>query len=100
MIVKAIYKDNSHDFFRDKETKQNRKYGTLFECDDRLAEERIKKGLVKKATKKEEKEYYDSIETFDDGDLTPSDDIPETNEDDGNKEIIEEENTSTENNEE
>lgn len=48
--------------------------GKIFECDDQLAEERIKKGLVKKATKKEEKEYYDSIDTVDEDDLKPIDD--------------------------
>ena len=84
MIVKAIYKDKINDFFRDKETKQNRKYGTLFECDDALAEERIKKGLVKKATKKEEKEYIDSIETFDESDVAEVKD--ESNDKENNKE--------------
>lgn len=48
--------------------------GKIFECDDQLAEERIKKGLVKKATKKEEKEYYDSIDTIDEDDLKPIND--------------------------
>lgn len=72
MIVKAIYKDKEHDYFRDKSTAENiqdqvkRYYGDIFECDDDLAEERIKKGLVKKATKKEEKQYYDSIDTTND----------------------------------
>lgn len=75
MIVKANYKDKDHDYFRDKTTAENitdqvkRHYGDIFECDDELAEERIKKGLVKKATKKEEKEYYDSIDTIDEDDL-------------------------------
>lgn len=46
--------------------------GKIFECDDQLAEERIKKGLVKKATKKEEKEYYDSIDTIDENDIQVS----------------------------
>lgn len=78
MIVKAIYKDKEHDYFRDKTTNENienqvkRHYGDLFECDDDLAEERIKKGLVKKATKKEEKEYCDNIVTLDESDLKPS----------------------------
>ena len=65
MIVKAIFKDEKHDYFRDVQTKTKRVFGEIFECDDEIAEQRIEKGLVKKATKKEEKEYYDSIETND-----------------------------------
>ena len=78
MIVKANYKDKDHDYFRDKTTAEKiadqvkRHYGDIFECDDELAEERIKKGLVKKATKKEEKEYYDSIDTIDENDIQVS----------------------------
>lgn len=68
MIVKAIYKDDNHNYFRDVQTDTKRIYGDVFECDDEIAEERIKKGLVKKASKKEEKEYYDSIDTIDDED--------------------------------
>ena len=80
MIVKANYKDKDRDYFRDKTTAEKiadqvkRHYGDIFECDDQLAEERIKKGLVKKTTKKEEKEYYDSIDTFDEDDLKPIND--------------------------
>ena len=80
MIVKANYKDKDYDYFRDKTTAEKiaeqvkRHYGDIFECDDELAEERIKKGLVKKATKKEEKEYYDSIDTVDEDDLKTIDD--------------------------
>lgn len=80
MIVKANYKDKDHDYFRDKSTAEKisdqvkRHYGDIFECDDQLAEERIKKGLVKKANKKEEKEYYDSIDTIDEDDLKPTND--------------------------
>lgn len=80
MIVKANYKDKDYDYFRDKSTAEKiadqvkRHYGDIFECDDELAEERIKKGLVKKATKKEEKEYYDSIDTIDEDDLKTTDD--------------------------
>ena len=66
MIVKAIYKNEKHDYFRDVQTKTKRVFGEIFECDDEIAEQRIEKGLVKKATKKEEKEYYDSIDTNDD----------------------------------
>ena len=69
MIVKAIYKDERHDYFRDKITNTKRVYGTLFECDDILAKERIEKGLVKKATKKEEKKYIDSLDTIDESDM-------------------------------
>ncbi len=78
MIVKANYKDKEYDYFRDKTTAEKiadqvkRHYGDIFECDDELAEERIKKGLVKKATKKEEKEYYDSIDTVDEDDVPVS----------------------------
>ena len=78
MIVKANYKDKDHDYFRDKTTAENiadqvkRHYGDIFECDDQLVEERIKKGLVKKATKKEEKEYYDNIDTVDEDDIQVS----------------------------
>ena len=80
MIVKANYKDKDYDYFRDKTTAEKiaeqvkRHYGDIFECDDELAEERIKKGLFKKATKKEEKEYYDSIDTVDEDDLKTIDD--------------------------
>lgn len=69
MLVKAIFRNKDYDYFRDIETNEKRVYGDIFECDDQLAEERIKKGLVKKATKKEEKEYYDSIDTIDEDDL-------------------------------
>lgn len=80
MLVKANYKDKDYDYFRDKTTAEKiadqvkRHYGDIFECDDELAEERIKKGLVKKANKKEEKEYYDSIDTIDEDDLKPTND--------------------------
>lgn len=59
MIVKANYKPN----FGDKttgetyETQVKRNYGDIFECDDALAKERIKKGFVIKATKEEIEEY-------------------------------------------
>lgn len=78
MIVKAIYKDKEHDYFRDKTTgeqiekQEKRHYGDIFECDDDLAIERIKKKLVKKATKEEEKAYLDSIDNNDDGDVIKS----------------------------
>ncbi len=68
MIVKAIYKDSKYNYFRDKTTSDKieeqvkRFYGDIFECDDELAEERIKKGYVKKATVKEEKEYKAGLE--------------------------------------
>ena len=97
MIVKANYKDKDHDYFRDKTTAEKiadqvkRHYGDIFECDDQLAEERIKKGLVKKATKKEEKEYYYSIDTFDEDDLKPTNVK--------SKEGITEDNGKTDNNE-
>lgn len=69
MIVKAIYKDKDFDYFNDKVTGVQRKYGDIFECDDDLANERIKNKFVKKATKEEEKAYIDSIDTNDDGDV-------------------------------
>ena len=72
MLVKACFKNKDYDYFRDIETNVKRHYGDIFECDDQLAEERIKKGLVKKATKKEEKEYYDSIDTVDEDDVPVS----------------------------
>ena len=59
MIVKAIFRPN----FGDKTTGETyatqvkRHPGDLFECDDKLAKERIKKGLVVKATPEEIKEY-------------------------------------------
>lgn len=74
MLVKACFKNKDYDYFKDIETNVKRHYGDIFECDDQLAEERIKKGLVKKTTKKEEKEYYDSIDTFDEDDLKPIND--------------------------
>ena len=72
MLVKAIFRNKDYDYFRDIETNGKRVYGDIFECDDQLAEERIKKGLVKKATRKEEKEYYDSIDTIDEDDIQVS----------------------------
>lgn len=69
MIVKAIYKDKDFDYFNDKVTGVQRKYGDIFECDDEIAQERIKNKFVKKATKEEEKAYIDSIDTNDDGDI-------------------------------
>lgn len=66
MIVKAIYKDKDFDYFNDKVTGEQRKYGDIFECDDELANERIKRKFVKKATKEEEKEYYANQTTVDD----------------------------------
>lgn len=71
MVVKACFKNENYNYFVDKENGIHRNYGDLFECDDELAEERIKKGLVKKATKKEEKEYCDNIVTLDESDLKP-----------------------------
>lgn len=62
MIVKAIYKDKNFNYFRDVETNDKRVYGDVFECDDELAKERIEKGLVKRASKKEEKEYLEQLE--------------------------------------
>lgn len=62
MIVKAIYKDKNFNYFRDVETNDKRVFGDIFECDDELAKERIEKGLVKRASKKEEKEYLEQLE--------------------------------------
>jgi len=60
MVVKAVYKDKDYDYFRDVETNEKRIYGDIFECNDELAEERIKKGLVKKATDKETEKFLNS----------------------------------------
>lgn len=81
MIVKAIYQPNFGDATTGDTYEQQvkRNYGDIFECDDELAEERIRKGLVKKATKKEEKEYYDSIDTNDNDDANGSDDSQDDN---------------------
>lgn len=57
MIVKAIYKDKNFNYFRDTETKEKRVFGSVFECNDELAKQRIEKGLVKEASKKEKEEY-------------------------------------------
>lgn len=72
MLVKAIFRNKDYNYFVDKENGIHRVYGDIFMCSDELAEERIKKGLVKKATKKEEKEYYDSIDTIDEDDISVS----------------------------
>ena len=72
MIVKAIYKDKDFDYFNDKVTEEQRKYGDIFECNDELAQERIKRKFVKKATKEEEKEYYANQTTVDDDDIPVS----------------------------
>ena len=59
MIVKAIYEPD----FGDKttgntyENQIKRRKGDIFECDNKLAKERIKKGFVVEATE-EEKEAY------------------------------------------
>lgn len=63
MIVKAIYKTDSYNYFRDKTTSKEihnqvkRHYGDIFECDDEIAKERIDAGLVVKASKQEIKKY-------------------------------------------
>lgn len=59
MIVKANYKPNFGDITTGDtyETQVKRNYGDIFECDDTLAKERIKKGFVVKATKEEQEEY-------------------------------------------
>lgn len=63
MIVKAIYKDEKFNYFRDKTTSDKleeqtkRFYGDVFECDDEVAKERIAKGFAKKATPKEAKQF-------------------------------------------
>lgn len=98
MIVKAIYKDEKHDYFRDVETKTKRVYGEIFECGDEIAEQRIEKGLVKKATKKEEKEYYNSIETNDDE--TPSNEENKKNDDTTDEQADNNKNNIPENNDE
>lgn len=72
MLVKAIFKNKDYDYFVDKKNGIHRVYGDIFMCSDELAEERIKKGLVKKVSKKEEKEYYDSIDTIDEDDISVS----------------------------
>lgn len=75
MIVKAIYKDKEHNYFRDKttapeiENQVKREYGQVFECDDELAKERIEKGLVIEASEEEQKAYVDSLDTIDEEDL-------------------------------
>lgn len=62
MIVKAIFKDENFNYFRDIETDEKRFFGDIFECDEELAKERIEKKLVKKASKKEEEEYLKAKE--------------------------------------
>lgn len=57
MIVKAIHKDENFNYFRDIETDDKRYFGDIFECNDELAQDRINKGLVKKASKKEIEEF-------------------------------------------
>lgn len=98
MVVKAIFKDEKHDYFRDVQTKTKRVFGEIFECDDEIAEQRIEKGLVKKATKKEEKEYYDSIETNDNE--TSANEGNEENNNSTDKQADNNENNGSENNDE
>ena len=98
MIVKAIFKDEKHNYFRDVQTKTKRVFGEIFECDDEIAEQRIEKGLVKKATKKEEKEYYDSIETNDTE--TSANEGNEENNNSTDKQADNNENNGSENNDE
>lgn len=93
MIVKALKK------FGDKTTgatyaeQKKIEAGTVFECDDELANERIQNGLVKKASKKEAKEYVDSLETLDESDLNqvvdskPADESKENNNDENEKPV-------------
>lgn len=74
MIVKAIYKNEERNYFRDKTTAEKiedqvkRTYGDIFECDDNIAEERIDGGFVVEATDEEKKQYVDSITTIDEKD--------------------------------
>lgn len=98
MIVKALKK------FGDKTTGATYAEQTkilkdhLFECDDELAKERIEKGLVKKATKKEEKTYLESIqpvETIDEE--TTEEELPVNQT--GEEETFVEEETETPNDE-
>ena len=94
MIVKAIYKDKNFNYFRDVETNDKRVYGDVFECDDELAKERIEKGLVKRASKKEEKEYLEQLEkSAESEDQKPV--IPEKDGDE-NKELTSENNDENE----
>lgn len=94
MIVKAICKPNFGDVTTGDTYEQQvkRNYGDIFECDDELAEERIRKGLVKKATKKEEKEYYDNIDTMDGSDVQGNENEFNANGDDGSQDDNENQN--------
>lgn len=82
MIVKAIYNPN----FGDKTTgetynEQVKRYpGDVFECEDALAKERIKKGFVVKATKEEIEEYKKQQEQLEKAKETPV--VNETSEQD------------------
>lgn len=94
MIVKAIYKDKKYDYFRDKTTAEKveeqvkRVYGDIFECDDELAEERIQKGLVKKASQKEEKEYLKQHEELEKSQEGLSDDTSQNNDKESENEVV------------
>ena len=89
MIVKAIYKPN----FGDKttgetyETQVKRNYGDVFECDDELANERIEKGFVKKASKKEIEEFEARQKELEESkDINSSDDSKTIENQEGNQE--------------
>ena len=87
MIVKAIYNPN----FGDKTTgetynEQVKRYpGDVFECEDALAKERIKKGFVVKATKEEIEEYKKQQEQLEKAKETPV--VNETSEQDAIKSL-------------
>lgn len=66
--------------------------GQIFECDDALAEERIERGLVKKATKKEEKEYLESKKEQNESDLKNDNQPNEKSDEENNKESNKEDN--------
>lgn len=91
MIVKAIYKPN----FGDKttgetyETQVKRNYGDVFECDDELANERIEKGFVKKASKKEVEEFEAKQKELEESKDTSSDNSKEIKNQEGSQETQE-----------
>lgn len=88
MLVKACFKNKDFNYFRDVETNDKRVYGDIFECNDELAKARIEKGLVKKASQKEEKEYLKQQEELkkqapiDDASANDNGDVKTGNDDD------------------
>lgn len=100
MIVKAIYEPN----FGDKttgstyENQIKRKKGDIFECDNKLAKERIKKGFVVEATDEEKEAYKAKQEELLNAQVVAKDLEKEKIEEDSDKKSQTDDESTTDNN--